>query len=70
MIGLFDYIQLTAIAVLLLVVVTKAVVLKVTAGINAIAVGRGKKGWGLIFELSAFAGLAVWILETLFSALH
>ena len=67
---IFEYVQIAAVAIVLLVIITKAVSLKRTAGINAIAVGRGKKGWGLIFELSAFAGLAVWIVETLLSALR
>lgn len=68
MVNFFDYIQLAAIAVFLLVIVTKAIYLWVTAGINATAAGRGKRGWGLFFELFAFTGLTVWIIETLLSA--
>ncbi len=38
----FDYIQIVAITVFLLVIVSKAIYLRRTTGINAIAVGRGK----------------------------
>ena len=65
----FDYFQIAALAILFVGIVWKAVYLRRTSGINAIVVGRGKRGWGLVFELYAFAALALWMLEMLLTAL-
>jgi protein-S-isoprenylcysteine O-methyltransferase Ste14 len=54
----------------LLVLAARIAYLRVSKHINAIAIGRGKKGFQLVFELYAFAGLAVWIVEMLSYALH
>ena len=38
--------------------------------INPIAIGGGKTGFRLAFELISFSGLAVWVVETFLYALH
>jgi protein-S-isoprenylcysteine O-methyltransferase Ste14 len=61
----WDYFQIASLAFFLIVLATRVVYLRWTKSINAIAVGRGKKGLSLVFELYAFAGLAVWMTEVL-----
>ncbi|HKP46379.1 MAG TPA: isoprenylcysteine carboxylmethyltransferase family protein [Pyrinomonadaceae bacterium] len=67
---LFDYFQIASLIIFIVIVVTKAIYLRSTAGINAIVIGRGKKGFQLVFEFGAFAGLAVWIAEFVSYALQ
>lgn len=65
----WDWFQITSLILFLLVLTAKAVFLRTKAGINPIAVGRGKKGFQLVFEIYAFLGLAVWMVEILLRAL-
>ncbi|HEY3028136.1 MAG TPA: isoprenylcysteine carboxylmethyltransferase family protein [Pyrinomonadaceae bacterium] len=48
----------------------RALYLRFIKNINPIAIGRGKRGFQLAFELYAFVGLAVWIIEMLLYSLH
>jgi len=66
----FDYFQITSLVLFLLVLVGRALFLRFTANINPIAIGRGKRGFRFLFELYAFFGLAVWIVEILSYSLH
>jgi protein-S-isoprenylcysteine O-methyltransferase Ste14 len=70
MLSFFDYFQIGSLLLFLFILVAKATYLRVTANINPIAIGRGKKGWRFLFELCAFAGLAVWVTELLLYSLH
>jgi protein-S-isoprenylcysteine O-methyltransferase Ste14 len=66
----FDYFQVTSLVLFLLVLAGRALYLRFTQNINPIAIGRGKRGFQLVFELYAFVGLAVWIIEMLCYSLH
>jgi protein-S-isoprenylcysteine O-methyltransferase Ste14 len=66
----FDYFQIASLVVFLCVLATKALYLRFVRHINPIAIGQGKRGFQLIFELAAFAGLVLWIFEMLSYALH
>jgi protein-S-isoprenylcysteine O-methyltransferase Ste14 len=66
----FDYFQIASVAISLLIIVGRASYLGLSRNINPIAIGGGKKGFLLAAELTAFAGLAVWIAEVLLYALH
>jgi protein-S-isoprenylcysteine O-methyltransferase Ste14 len=66
----FDYFQVTSLILFLLVLAGRALYLRFTKNINPIAIGRGKRGFQLVFELYAFVGLAVWIIEMLCYSLH
>lgn len=66
----FDYFQIASLVLFLFVLVSRALYLRFTANINPIVIGRGKKGFRFLFELYAFAGLAVWITELLLYSLH
>jgi len=66
----FDVFQLSSIAVFLSVFSTRATHLLLVRKLNPIAIGRGKKGFSLLLELIAFAGLVVWIIEIVLRALH
>jgi protein-S-isoprenylcysteine O-methyltransferase Ste14 len=68
--GFFDYFQIASLALFLCVLVGRALYLRFTANINPIAIGRGKRGLRFLFELYAFAGLAVWVTELLLYSLH
>ena len=66
----FDYFQLTSLVLFLCVIVARVLYLRFTRHINPIAIGRGKRGFQLVFELYAFAGLVVWMSEVLLYSLH
>lgn len=66
----FDYFQIVSIAAFFIIIVGRAIYLRLSKNINAIAIGRGKKGLALAVELISFAGLAVWMVEILLYALH
>ena len=66
----FDVFQLSSVAVFLSVFVIRAAHLFFAQKINPIAIGRGKKGFSLIFELIASGGLIVWISEIVLQAIH
>ena len=67
---LFDYFQIASLVIFLCVLATKALYLRFVRHINPIAIGQGKRGFQLIFELAAFAGLVLWTFEMLSYALH
>ena len=56
-----DLFQLASIGVFLLIFTARAAHLLLVRKINPIAVGRGKKGFALVFELIAFSGLIAWM---------
>ena len=56
-----DLFQLASIGILLLIFTARAAHLLLVRKINPIAVGRGKKGFALVFELIAFSGLIAWM---------
>jgi protein-S-isoprenylcysteine O-methyltransferase Ste14 len=66
----FDVFQLLSVVVFLSIFVIRAAHLFLTQKINPIAIGRGKKGLALIFELIAFGGLIVWISAIVLRAIH
>src|SRR5215207_7949686 len=66
----FDYFQVTSFVLFLFVLAGRALYLRFTGNINPIAIGRGKRGFQLVFELYAFVGLAVWMVEVLLYSLH
>lgn len=65
----FDYFQFVSVVIFLLLILGKTLYLRFNRNINPIAIGGGKRGLVLAVELIAFAGLAVWIVEILLSAL-
>ena len=66
----FDYFQITIVAVVVLIIFTKAAYLRISRNITAIVAGRDSRGLARVFELAAFAGLVFWIVEVLSYALH
>lgn len=68
--GFFDYFQIASIAAFFIIVIGRALYLRLSRNINAIAIGGGKKGLVLAVELISFAGLLVWMAEILLYALH
>lgn len=66
----FDHFQIASVGAFLVILVSRAVYMLVSRGINPIVIGGGKKGMVLIVELLAFAGLLVWIIEVVLYALH
>lgn len=66
----FDNFQIASVIIFLLIVVGRALYLRLSRGINPIAIGGGKKGLVLALELISFAGLIVWLIEIFLYALH
>ena len=66
----FDCFQVASLAFALFLLAGRALYLRFTENINPIVIGRGKRGFQLFFELYAFVGLAVWVIEALLYALH
>ncbi|MGI9066645.1 MAG: methyltransferase family protein [Pyrinomonadaceae bacterium] len=66
----FDYFQVASVAIFLFILVGKILYLRLSRNINPIAIGGGKKGFRLAFELISFAGLIVWMVELLLYAFH
>ncbi len=64
----FDYFQVASLAIFLFILVGKILYLRLSRNINPIAIGGGKKGFRLAFELISFAGLMVWMVELLLYA--
>lgn len=69
MMNFLDWFQISSLILFLLILTAKAVFLRTKAGINPIAIGRGKKGFQLFFEIYAFLGLVVWMIEIMLRAL-
>ena len=65
-----DVFQLLSIVFFFLIPIIKASYLLLARRINPIAIGRGKTGWALAFELIAFGGLIIWIVEIVLRATH
>ena len=66
----FDYFQILSVVIFLLILLIKTLHLRFGSNINPIAIGGGKRGLGLVVELIAFTGLAIWLAEILLHALH
>ena len=66
----FDYFQIASVIIVVLIIVSRAVSLRLSRSINPIAIGRGKKGFRLALELITFAGLVTWMIEIFLYALH
>ncbi len=66
----FDYFQIASVAIFLLILVGRAMYMRLSRNINPIVVWNSKNGLLLAFSLTAFTGLAVWIVEVLLYALH
>ena len=66
----FDYFQIASVCVFLLIIISRAVYMVASRGINPIVIGGGKKGLVLLVELLAFGGLLVWTIELLLYAFH
>src|SRR5262245_57361655 len=65
-----DVFQIASIGALLLIFAARALHLLLVRKINPIAIGRGKKGLALVFELGAFAGLITWMAAVVIHATH
>ena len=68
--GFLDYFQISILVLFLFVLVGRALYLRISQNINPIAIGRGKRGFRLFFEIYAFAGLTVWMIELFLSSLN
>jgi protein-S-isoprenylcysteine O-methyltransferase Ste14 len=66
----FDYFQIASLAGFLFILVGKILFLRLRKNINPIAIGGGKKGFRLAFELISFGGLLAWAIELLLYAFH
>jgi protein-S-isoprenylcysteine O-methyltransferase Ste14 len=66
----FDYFQIASVTAFLVVIIGRALFMRFTKGIRAIVIGGGKTGFVLVVEVLSFAGLALWVIEILFYALH
>lgn len=66
----FDYFQIASVIAFLSIVIWRALYLRLSRNINAIAIGGGKRGLVLAVELISFAGLVVWMIEIVLYALH
>ena len=66
----FDYFQIASVAIFLSMLVGKILYLRLNRNINPIAIGGGKRGFTLAFELISFVGLLIWIVEVLSYAFH
>lgn len=65
-----DIFQIASIGTFFVIFALRALHLRLVRRINPIAVGRGKKGFALVFELVAFAGLVVWMIAVVLTASH
>lgn len=66
----YDYFQIAAAVAFLLILVGRALHMRLNRNINPIVIGGGKRGFRLAVELISFSGLAVWLIETFLYALH
>jgi protein-S-isoprenylcysteine O-methyltransferase Ste14 len=66
----FDYFQVVTLILLFLVIIGRAIYLRLTQHINPITIGVGKNGLPKFVELGFLIGLALWTLILLSSALH
>ena len=66
----FDYFQIASVIAFLSIVIGRALYLRLSRNIQAIAIGGGKKGLVLAIELISFGGLVVWMTELFLYAFH
>lgn len=66
--GFYTFFQIGVLFVFFTVIATKIILLR-RSRINAIAVGRGKRGFQLAFEIVSFAGFGVWMVEMVLYAI-
>src|SRR6185436_17879777 len=66
----FDYFQIAVVVIFILILTIKILYLRLGRNVNPIAIGGGKKGFRLAFELISFAGLLVWMTELFLYAFH
>jgi protein-S-isoprenylcysteine O-methyltransferase Ste14 len=66
----FDYFQIASVVIFLLVILSRAVYMIASRGINPIVIGGGKKGLARILELLSFSGLVLWMIELVLYAVH
>src|SRR5687768_15329299 len=66
----FDYFQVASVVIFLVIMLGKIFYLRWSRNINPIAIGGGKKGLRLAFELISFGGLLLWMIEVLLYAFH
>jgi protein-S-isoprenylcysteine O-methyltransferase Ste14 len=66
----FDYFQIGVAVSFVFILTVKILYLRLRRNVNPIAIGGGKKGLRLAFELVSFAGLLVWMVELLLYAFH
>jgi protein-S-isoprenylcysteine O-methyltransferase Ste14 len=65
----FDYFQIAIVALVPCVIVSKAIYLRVSTGINPIVIGRGKGAWRIV-EIVSLGALLLWMAEVVLRALH
>lgn len=65
----FDYLQISIVVILFVVIATKAIYLRFATGINPIVVGRGKGSWRIV-EVLSLGSLVLWMIEVLLHAVH
>lgn len=66
----FDYFQIVVLVVFVLILTAKILYLRLGRNVNPIAIGGGKTGLRLAFELISLAGLLIWMVELLLYAFH
>lgn len=66
----FDYFQIASVITFLSIVFGRALYLRLSRNIQAIAIGGGKTGLVLAVELMSFGGLVAWMIELILYALH
>lgn len=66
----FDYFQIASVVIFLLVILSRAVYMIASRGINPIVIGGGKKGLARIIELLSFSGLVLWMIDLVLYAVH
>jgi len=70
MIEWFDYFQIAALILLLLLITGRAIHLRITQHINPITIGTGKSGLNKFIEFGLLVGLTLWVVVVLAYALH
>ena len=65
-----DYFQLAIIATMVIVIVGKAIYLRVAAGINPIVIGRASEGGWRLIEVVSLGALALWMIEVILHSTH
>jgi protein-S-isoprenylcysteine O-methyltransferase Ste14 len=66
--GFFDYFQLAAVVLFLVILVGRTVQMRVLYGVRPFVLGIGRKGAGIL-EVAFFVGLSAWITEIFMSSL-